>query len=166
MKFQIFSYPSHAISKICRGVQIAIPKDRITLNQKILTVMAAMNILPCNFQLNGKQLNGRVSLLRSTCWKCQLSLSVLYALYINFGLILTVSHGLEKIEPHQLGTYLTRAMLSATFSFWAYQIFETHHDEYATLYNFAQSSPGKPFISFIIGVQAKLADSVSSILEY
>ena len=64
-------------------------------------------------------------------------------------LIITVSGGLETIEHHQLGIHLTRAMLSATFSFWAYQMFVVYPDECAVLYKFAQSSPGKIFPCYL-----------------
>ena len=104
--------------------------------------MGRLNVLPYPFELEGKRRNGSVSKLRWICWKIQLALSVLYALYINATLIVNVSSGLDAIEKLDLGTHLTRAMLSANFSYWAYQIFVAYFSDQAMLYLFAQSNPG------------------------
>ena len=120
-----------------------VTRNRIQLNRRILTAMGALSVLPCSFELHGKRMNRRISWLRSTCWNCQLLLSFLYALYINVRLVISVTRRLDTIEHHQLGIHLTRAMLSANFSYWAYQIFVVYLDEQIILYDFAQSNPGE-----------------------
>ena len=118
------------------------PKNSVELNRRFLTLMGRLNVLPCAFEVEGKRMNRKVSRLRSISWKIQLLLSILYSLYINATLILNISRGIETIEKLDVGTHLTRAMLSANFSYWAYQIFVAYFSDQAMLYAFAQSNPG------------------------
>ena len=67
-------------------------------------------------------------------------LSILYAFYINLTLVMNVSHGIDSTDHLLLGTHLTRAMFSATFSYWSYQMFIVHFSDLAMLYEWAQSS--------------------------
>ena len=136
--FRIFGAPRKRIPKICTQG----PTNPVQLNRRCLALMGRLNVLPYPFELEGKRRNGSVSKLRWICWKIQLALSVLYALYINATLIVNVSSGLDAIEKLDLGTHLTRAMLSANFSYWAYQIFVAYFSDQAMLYLFAQSNPG------------------------
>ena len=118
------------------------PTNPVQLNRRCLALMGRLNVLPCAFEVEGKQMNGRVSKLRWICWKIQLALSILYSLYINATLIVNLSRGLDTIEKLDLGTHLTRAMLSANFSYWAYQIFVAYFSDQAMLYTFAHLNPG------------------------
>ena len=88
-------------------------------------------------------MNGNVSKLRSVCWKIQLALSIVYSLYINLTLVINVYRGLDKMDKFDLGTHLTRAMVSANWSYWAYQIFVACFADQAMLYEFAQSNQGE-----------------------
>ena len=122
--------------------------NRIELNRCILTLMGKLNFIPVALELQGKRMNRTVTKLRQLCWKTHLALSILYSLYINLTLVLNVWRRLDTIEYVHLGTHLARAILSAQFSYWAYQLFIVHSWDEAMLYEFAQSSAGEPLTSF------------------
>ena len=134
------SHISPAAWEIPRKAGMNVPANRVEFNRRIPTVMGSFNWLPCAFELEGKRMNGSVSKLRWTCWKLQLGLSILYALYINLTLVINVSRGIDTMDHLLLGMHLTRAMFSATFSYWAYQMFIVHFSGLAMLYEWAQSS--------------------------
>ena len=107
--------------------------------------MGSLNMLPCTFVLNGSQVTVNVSALRSTIWNVQLVLAILYTLYINLTLVFNVSGGLDTVDKSNLGTHLARAMCSANFSYWAYQIFFANFPDYVMMFKFTQSNQGKRF---------------------
>lgn len=114
------------------------PENSVELNRRFLTLMGRLNVLPCAFELQGKRIRGRVSRLRFICWKIQLALSILYALYINMTLVVNATPGLDGVDKFDLGTHLTRAMVSASWSYWAYQVFVACFADQGMLYEFAQ----------------------------
>ena len=87
-------------------------------------------------------MTGKVSRLRKVIWTIQLWLAILYAVFINLTLVINAIRGLESADKLNLGTHLTRAMFSANFSYWAYQIFALNFADEAVLYNFVQTNPG------------------------
>ena len=118
-------------------------KNSMELNRRCLMLMGCLNVLPCAFEIQGTRMNGTVSWLRSVCWKTQFALSILYTVYINLTLVINLSRGLDGIDKFDLGTHLTRAMISANWSYWAYQVFVACWTDQAMLYEFAQSNPGE-----------------------
>ena len=70
-------------------------------------------------------------------------LSIVYSLYINLTLVINIYLGPDKIDKFDLGTHLTRAMVSTNWSYWAYQIFVACFLDPAMRYEFAQSNQGE-----------------------
>ena len=110
----------------------------------IFLLWVSFNRLLCNFELQGKRMNGTVSKVRRTCWRIQLALFIAYSLYINLTLVVNISRGTDAIDLLVFVTHFTRAMFSAKFNSWAYQIYIVHFLDQSVLYAFSQSSPGEP----------------------
>ena len=64
----------------------------------------------------------------------------MYSLYINLTLLINIDLGLDKVDKFDLGTHLTRAMVSTNWSYWAYRIFVSCFADQVMLYEFAQSN--------------------------
>ena len=92
-----------------------VPVNRVEFNRLVPTIMGTFNWIPCTFQLQRTRMNRSVSKLRLTCFKLQLALSVLYALYINLTLVVNISHGIDTVDHLFLGTHLTRAIFSLNY---------------------------------------------------
>ena len=136
----VLSHITAAIWKLAANSPSSVPVNRMDVNRLVPSIMGTFNWIPCTFQLQGRRMNRNVSKLRLTCFKTQIALSVLYALHINFTLVVNISHEMETVDHLLLGTHLTRAMFSLNFTYWSYQMFIVHFWDQAMLYEFAQSS--------------------------
>ena len=118
--------------------------NRLDMNRKILVAMAKINILPWNFDRQGHTADARpTSTLKWRIWIGTLTLSALYALYIDMTLLYTIFLGLDEIRLDQFGIHILRAFISTLFSYWAYEVFVKHPEMHAKLYNFTQPNPGE-----------------------
>ena len=138
----------YSVTATARKISTKASMNRVEFNRHIFTIMGSFNWLPCTFELQGKRMNGE-SKVRRTFWKIQLALSIAYALYINLTLFINISRGIDAIDHLLLGTHFTRAMFSAKFSYWAYEMYIVHFPDQAMLYAFAQSSQGEALAPFV-----------------
>ena len=79
-----------------------------------------------------------ISKIRRAVWIGLLSASVSYVGYINLRLFETV---VRKHEPEfaELGIHISRCMVSAVMTFWAYDGFVSHSGEKAIIYNYTNA---------------------------
>ena len=113
------------------------------LNRRVLCLMSSLGVIPCEFEEDGRIISGNISKARFTFWKILLFISILYSLYINITLILSVLIASDSEGHQSLGIHINRALLSAAFSFWAYELFVVNREGLILLYNFAQTNAGE-----------------------
>ena len=101
--------------------------------------MAKLRVLPCKFENHGKHVSVHG---HQIFWKIQLLVSALYVLYMNVALLVSLLDASGESDHQNLGLHINRGLLSATFTFWAYELFVANGHEMSLLYNFAQSSLG------------------------
>ena len=105
--------------------------------------MTKLGVIPCTFEQGKKWISDEISAARFTVWKVLLLASLLYSLSINTTLILAFLVASQYDGHISLGIHIARALLSATFTFWAYELFLADRPGMILLYNFVQTNPGE-----------------------
>ena len=136
----LFSKSASVCVKRCRAL---FHGNRIRFNRHVLRFMATLGVIPFHFGEDGRRISRKISKVRLAFWKTLLFVSIVYSFYINVMLIQSLLTTSLLERDANLGIHITRALLSVTCNFWAYELFRVHRDGATLLYNFAQENPGK-----------------------
>ena len=124
--------------------------DSVDINTSVFQYLSAVNIIPWKFGPAGKSVLGRIPTLRWAMWVLTFSTCTLYAFYVDVTLVHMALHGMRQTEYYQLGAHILQALLTSTFSYWAFELFLRFSGNHKLLYNFTQTSPGEFWFLLIL----------------
>ena len=119
-----------------------LPEEKLGVNRRVLVLCSKLNVFPCFFRNEGRELSIQVSRVRAVGWKCFLTSAILYALYINGRMLETlILKRPAGFAEH--GNHILRCLQSVIFSYWAYVGFVSYGVEKAIIYNYTLATYGQ-----------------------